>query len=67
MHIEPPDYDRMRAWLAYMFPRLFPAGPLTPDADPIAVLDRMAQKAPARARSGLVMAVSDVVEFTTAL
>jgi hypothetical protein len=48
-----------------MVPKVFPSDLLTPDTHPIAVLDRMAVKTPAKARSGLGVAIGDVVEFTS--
>ena len=64
MRIEPADYERMRAWLAHMTPKVIPAEVLTSETDPVAVLDRLASKSPAKARSGLSMAVGDLVEMT---
>lgn len=64
MRIEPAEYERLRSWLAYMAPKVFPPDLLTSDTDPVAVLDRIATKAPAKARSGLGAAIGDVVEFT---
>ena len=65
MQIDASDYVRMRAWFSHMVPKVFPSDLLTPDTHPIAVLDRMAVNAPAKARSGLVMAIGDIVEFTS--
>ena len=48
-----------------MVPKVFAPDLLTPDTHPVAVLDRMAVKAPAKARSGLSMAIGDIVEFTS--
>ena len=36
-----------------MVPKVFPSDLLTPDTHPIAILDAMAVKTPAKARSGL--------------
>jgi hypothetical protein len=65
MQIETSEYERLRSWFRYMVPKVFPSDLLTPDTDPVAVLDRMAVKTPAKARSGLGMAIGDVVEFTS--
>lgn len=65
MRIEPVEYDRLRSWLAYMAPKVFSSDLITPETDPIVALDRVASKSPAKARSGLSMAIGDVVEFTS--
>ena len=64
MEIEPSEYERLRSWLGYMFPKLFPQDRPSPDTDPVAVLDRLAAGSPAKARSGLNMAIGDIIEFT---
>jgi hypothetical protein len=65
MRIDPIEYVHLRSWLSHMVPKVFPSDQLTPDTHPVAVLDRMAVKSPAKARSGLSMAIGDVVEFTS--
>lgn len=65
MRIDPSEYARLRSWLSHMVPKAFPSRLLTPQTHPIAVLDQLALKAPAKARSGLGMAISDVVEFAS--
>ena len=65
MRIDPSEYARLRSWFSHMVPKVFPSDLLNPDTHPIAVLDRMAVKTPAKARSGLGMAIGDVVEFTS--
>jgi hypothetical protein len=65
MRIDPSEYARLRSWFSHMVPKVFPLALLTPDAHPVAVLDRMAVKTPAKARIGLGMAIGDVVEFTS--
>jgi hypothetical protein len=64
MQIEPTEYERLRSWLHYMVPKVFPAELLNAETDPVVVLDRMASKSPGRARQGLRMAIGDVVEIT---
>lgn len=64
MHIELSEYTRLRAWFSHMVPKIFPVETLDPGANPVMVLDRMAKEAPAKARSGLGMAIGDVVELT---
>ena len=65
MRIEPAEYERMRSWLAYMVPIVFSSDLLSPDTDPAAVLDRLASKSLAKARTGLAIAVGDIVEFAS--
>jgi hypothetical protein len=65
MRIDPSEYVCLRSWLAHMTPKVFSSHLLTEDAHPITVLDRMAVKAPAKARSGLGMAIGDVVEMAS--
>ena len=65
MRIEPVEYERLRSWLAYMAPKVFSLDLITPETDPIVALDHVALKSPAKARSGLSMAIGDVVEFTS--
>lgn len=65
MRIDPSEYARLRSWLGHMVPKVFPSGLLTPETHPIAILDQLALKAPAKARSGLGMAIGDVVEFAS--
>lgn len=64
MRIDPSEYARLRSWLSHMVPKVFASDLLSQDTHPVAVLDRVAEKTPAKARSGLAMAIGDVVEFT---
>ncbi|MGN6376400.1 MAG: hypothetical protein ACTHMG_12725, partial [Sphingomonas sp.] len=64
MRIDPSEHARLRSWLSYMVPKVFPSELLTEDAHPIAVLDRITVQAPSKARSGLRIAIGDIVEFT---
>lgn len=65
MRIAPEEFDEMRRWFAVVAPEVVPAGLLASSAaDPVAILDHMAAKAPAKARDGLAMAISDIVEMT---
>ncbi len=41
-----------------------PAELISPDADPITHLDRLAARSPSKAREGLSMAINDTVEMT---
>jgi hypothetical protein len=65
MRIDPSEYARLRSWLSHMVPKVFPSDLLTQGAHPVAVLDSTAMKAPAKARSGLGMAIGDIVELTS--
>jgi hypothetical protein len=62
MRIRAQEFETMRAWFGVVAPEAFPG--VAPEADPRAVLDAMAARAPARAREGLAMAIGDVVEMT---
>jgi hypothetical protein len=62
MRIPADEFETMRAWFALMVPEVFPD--VAPEADPRAVLDAMAARAPERARQGLAMAIGDVIEMT---
>ena len=64
MKVQASDYDRMRAWFAHMIPLLFPLELIGGDAHPLAVLDAMAERSPAKAREGLSMAINDFIEMT---
>jgi hypothetical protein len=59
------DYDLMRAWLAHMARIAFPASMLMGKADPVAALDKIAATSPAKASSGLSMAIGDLVALTS--
>jgi len=64
MKVQVQDYERMRAWLAHMSRETFPAELMSPEADPIVHLDRLASTAPGKAREGLSMAINDIIEMT---
>ncbi len=64
MKVQDQDYERMRAWFAYMSRETFPAELISPEVDPIAHLDRLASRSPAKAREGLSMAVNDILEVS---
>ena len=64
MRIDPSEYVQLRSWFDRMVPKVFASDLLTPDTHPVSVLDKMAVKTPAKARSGLGMAIGDIVEFT---
>jgi hypothetical protein len=64
MKVDAGNYNQMRAWFAQLVPETFPAGLLTPENDPVECLDKIAVRTPAKARSGLAMAINDVIEAT---
>jgi hypothetical protein len=65
MRIKPTEYKRIRSWLGYMAPKVFSADLLNCESDPVTVLDQISLKSLAKARSGLGMAVGDIVDFTS--
>lgn len=65
MKIESAEYERMRSWLSYMAPKVFSPDLLNSETDPVAVLDQIASNSIAKARSGLAMAIGDIVDFTS--
>src|SRR3954447_8390556 len=64
MKIVADNYEQMRAWFARLVRETIPAELLTSDNDPVSCLDRLAAQSPAKARSGLAMAVGDTIELT---
>ena len=64
MKVLPEEYERMRAWMARLARELIPATTITPETDPVKVLDQMASRAPAQARKGLAIAIGDFIEMT---
>lgn len=63
MKVRPEDYLRMRDWFSLVSERAFPPQ-LMADAQPVAHLDKLAERSPAKAREGLSMGISDLVEIT---
>jgi hypothetical protein len=64
MKVDAENYEQFRAWFARLVPETLPAGLLPPENDPVSCLDQLASRSPAKARSGLAMAVGDVIETT---
>ena len=64
MKVDAHNYEQMRAWFARLVPEVFPPDFLTPEADPVSSLDQIAVTSPANARSGLAMAIGDLIEAT---
>ena len=54
----------MRAWFARIAHEAFPAELMSSDADPLAALDQLATRSPAKAREGLTIAINDLIEMT---
>jgi hypothetical protein len=63
MRISAAEYEVMRAWFATMVPKVFAGVPFTPETDPVLALDAAASKSPAKARSGLAMAIGDMIDL----
>jgi hypothetical protein len=59
------NYERMRGWYAIVSREAL-GKYITTETDPVAALDQLAAKSPAKARQGLSMAVGDLVEMTAA-
>jgi hypothetical protein len=64
MKIDAQDYPHMKAWFARLVPEVFPADLLTPATHPIACLEQIEVRWPAKARLGLAMAIGDTIEQT---
>jgi hypothetical protein len=64
MKIDAQNYEQMRAWFARLVRETIPVHLLTPENDPVQCLDQIAAKWPAKARSGLAMAIGDTIEAT---
>lgn len=64
MKMQVQAFERKRAWFAYMTRETFPAELMSPEADPIAHLDRLSSHSPAKAREGLSMAINEIIEMT---
>jgi hypothetical protein len=64
MKVDAGNYEQMRAWFARLVPATFPADLLTAENDPVDCLDKIADRTPAKARSGLSVAINDVIEAT---
>ena len=64
MKIDAQNYEEMRAWFARLVRETIPTQLLTAENDPVSCLDQLAAKSPAKARSGLAMAIGDTIEAT---
>jgi hypothetical protein len=64
MRVSPDDYERMRSWFALVSGEAFPG--VSEGQSPVAALDGIAARSPAKARDGLGMAIGDLIELTAA-
>lgn len=64
MKIAPEEYEQLREWVAVVWPVVFSGIEIAPEANPITVLDQIAAKSSAKARQGLAIGISDVIEDT---
>lgn len=68
MKIAANDYDLLRRWAASFLEWVKPFGEnIADDIHPITILDQMASQAPARARQGLALMISDLLEDSASL
>jgi len=58
------EYDKLKASFKALYPLLAPDVPVPPEDHPFAVIERMEASSPARARTGLKMALHDMIEMT---
>ncbi|GEM_PF-2792442 len=65
MQVQPEEYEALRDWLSHMVRLMMPDVVPGSDIDPIVVLDRFAETSTAKARKGLSMAISDIVEMAS--
>jgi hypothetical protein len=63
MKVQPEEYRKMRDWFALVSQKAFPPY-LELEAQPTAVLDKMADRSPAKACEGLSMAIGDLIQMT---
>lgn len=64
MLVTPDNYDELRLWLGRMVVLVVPDMEVGSAIDPVRALDCFAEKAPAKARAGLALAIGDLVELT---
>ena len=64
MKVDAQNYELMRSWFARVVSEALPASTRTAENDPVHCLDIMAARWPAKARSGLAMAIGDMIELT---
>ena len=63
--LQPAEYLELKAFLRFFSERYFNLSTLEPHLRPLAILEGTEREAPARAASGLRMAVNDCVEMSS--
>ncbi len=63
MKIEVQSYNQMKAWFARLVPETFPSNLITAENNPVTCLEQMEAKSPAKARTGLAVAIGDIIEL----
>jgi hypothetical protein len=63
--LQPAEYLNLKEFLRFFSERFFNLGRLAPHLRPLAVLEATERDAPARAASGLRMAINDCVEMSS--
>jgi len=58
------DYDKLKKSLSFLFDQYAPSGLISPEANPIRVLERMEKERLTMARRGLAVAIADMIEAT---
>jgi hypothetical protein len=64
MKIDAQSYEQMKAWFARMIPETILPELITPETHPVACLEAIEARWPAKARDGLTMAIGDTIEQT---
>lgn len=64
MKIDAQNYEQLKAWFARLVPEIIPSNLITQETHPIACLEQIEARWPAKARSGLAMAIGDTIEQT---
>jgi len=63
--LSPTEYRELKAFLGFYSERFFDMKRLAPELRPVAVLEAMESKAPAKAAEGLRMAINDCLEMSS--
>jgi hypothetical protein len=63
MKVQPEEYAKMREWFALVSQKAFPPQ-LMEEAQPTAVLDKLAERSPVKAREGLAVGIGDLIQIT---
>jgi hypothetical protein len=56
------DYEKLKRSFRFLVQRYVPTELVTPEANPIRVLERFEDKRPVMARRGLIVAIADIIE-----